>query len=409
MKIALSLVLALALAIGAWQLVSWRNLPPQIPVTKASIETIASTVSTNGKVDPVESAQARAEAAGRVSNILIKLRDHVEQGQALVELDTGQLRQELESAEARIAAVRAEMDVIDAGGRQAERIALQNQVNEATVELNSAKVEFDREMRLEAQGVATREQVQGRKTRVDQLQTQINGLKERLATLVTPSDRKPLEARLREAEAVKQQIVLRIDQSTVRAPISGTIFQFDLKAGAYLNPGDVVAAVGRLTQVHVVVYVDEPDLGRVRPGLPVTITWDAKPGREWSGTVDRLPAQVRSLETRQVGEVTCIIDNPDQDLLPGSNVTARIVSETVPNAVTIPKEALFRENGKTGVWLVVHGKNDGDADHLEWRDVTTATSNVTRTQVLGLKSDEILALPSDQTYAQNMLVRKIQP
>jgi HlyD family secretion protein len=400
MKIAVSLALLLALALGVWQLMEWRNLPPEVAFTKAVRETISSSVSTNGKVDPSESAQARAEAAGSVERILVKLRQNVNAGDALVELNTGQLRQDLEAAEARIASVKSELAVIDAGGRQPEKVALQTQIDPLTVELKAAQEEYDKEVRLESRGGTTREQVTIRKNRVDALQAQIQGLRQRLATLVAPTDRGPKEAQLRQEEAAKQQIQLRINQSVVRAPIAGTIYQFDVKPGAYLNPGDVVATIGRLSQVHVIVYIDEPDLGRVRPGLPVTITWDAMPGREWTGTVDRLPASIHPLESRQVGDVTCIINNPDLDLIPGTNVTARIKAETAEKAITIPKEAVFRENGKTGVYVLA-------GDKLEWRDITQGVNNVTRTEVKELKEGDAIALPSERTLSKGLVVTPV--
>ncbi len=144
MKIALSLVALLALAVGGWQLMEWRNLPPEVTFAKAQRETISSYVSTNGKVDPSESAQARAEASGRVDTILVKLRQNVQMGDALVQLDTGQLRHDLESAEARIAAVRSDLAVIDAGGRQPEKVGLQTQIDSANVELKAAQEEYDK-------------------------------------------------------------------------------------------------------------------------------------------------------------------------------------------------------------------------------------------------------------------------
>jgi HlyD family secretion protein len=400
MKIVISLVLVLALAVGAWQLLQWRNLPPEVTFARATRETISSSVSTNGKVDPAESAQARAEASGRVDNILAKLRQNVQLGDPIVELDTGQLRHDLESAEARIAAVKSDLAVIDAGGRQSEKIALQTQIDPLTIELKAAQEEYDREVRLESKGGTTREQVTLRKNRVDAIQSQIKGLRDRLASLVAPTDRAPLDARLRQELANKEQIELRIKQSTVRAPIAGTIYQFDVKPGAYLNPGDVVATIGRLSQVHVIVYVDEPDLGRVRPGLPLTITWDAIPGREWTGTVDRLPAAIHPLDSRQVGDVTCVINNPDLDLIPGTNVTARIKSETVENTITVPKEAIFREAGKTGVYILVD-------NHLEWRNITQGVNNVTRTEVRELKEGDVIALPSDRTLTKGMQVTPV--
>jgi multidrug efflux pump subunit AcrA (membrane-fusion protein) len=402
MKILAALLLLIALAIGAWQLVEWRNLPPEVSFTKATRETISSSVSTNGKVDPSEFAQARAEASGRVDRISVKLRQQVAAGDELVTLDTAQLRHDLESAEARIAAVKSDLAVIDAGGRQPEKLAFQTQIDQATVELKAAQDEYDKEVRLESRGGTTREQVTIRKNRVDSIQSTIRGLNQRISTLVAPTDRGPLEARLREQEIAKQQIQLRINQSVVRAPIAGTIYQFDLKPGAYLNPGDVVASIGRLDKVHVIVYVDEPDLGRVTRGLPVTITWDATPGREWTGTVDRLPTEIKPLDSRQVGEVTCIINNPDLDLIPGTNVTARIKAETAENVVTIPKEAVFRENNKTGVYSLVK-------DHLEWRTITQGVNNVTRTEVKELKEGDQIALPSDRALTNGMSVRPTAP
>ena len=80
----------------------------------------------------------------------------------------------------------------------------------------------------------------------------------------------------------------QIEQSIVRAPIEGTVYQFDLKPGAYLNAGDTVASIGRLDQVRVNVNVDEPDLGHVAVGMPVIITWDALAGRQWAGVSTRL-------------------------------------------------------------------------------------------------------------------------
>jgi HlyD family secretion protein len=184
----------------------------------------------------------------------------------------------------------------------------------------------------------------------------------------------------------------------VRAPIGGTVYQFDLKPGAYLNPSDIVASIGHLEMVHVKVFVDEPDLGRVKKGLPVTITWDAMPKREWTGTVDQVPTQVVAQGTRQVGEVVCVIGNPNLELLPGTNVTARIRAESVESAITIPKEAVFRENGVFGVYLLA-------ADHLHWKAITQGVTSVTRTEVHELKEGDTVALRSDRAYQDGMVVR----
>jgi HlyD family secretion protein len=149
--------------------------------------------------------------------------------------------------------------------------------------------------------------------------------------------------------------------------------------------------VGRTEKVRVRVYVDEPELGRVAAGMPVKITWDALPGRSWKGTVERMPDQIAALGTRQVGEVVCVIDNPDGELLPGANVNAEIRSRVAENALTIPREALRRQSNVPGVLLL-------QGDKVVWRKVTLGVSAVTRVQVLeGLAEGDSVLLPSELT------------
>jgi HlyD family secretion protein len=148
-----------------------------------------------------------------------------------------------------------------------------------------------------------------------------------------------------------------------------------LKQGAYLQPGDVVGLVGDVDRVKVVVYVDEPDLGRVALGMPVSITWDAQPGKHWGGRVDHLPTQVIPLGTRTVGEVATLVNNPNHDLLPGVTVNATIVSRVVNDATSIPKAALRSMHGQPGVYKLV-------GDRLQWTPVKPGASDITNVEIL---------------------------
>ena len=137
--------------------------------------------------------------------------------------------------------------------------------------------------------------------------------------------------------------------------------------------------------------------------MPVIISWIAMPGRHWDGEVDRTPTQIVPLGTRQVGEVVCVIRNPDRDLLPGTNVDVEIRSATVENAVTVPKEAIHNEHGQTGVYLL---KGDG----IEWKRITPGVSNTTRIQVTeGVSSGDAVALFSEKPLHDGMQVKAVFP
>jgi HlyD family secretion protein len=393
----LTLFVLAIIGVAIWNLEQQRGRPPQVTFARATRESISSLVSTNGKVEPVESGVARAERSGAVKNILIQRGQHVEKGQTLVELDASDAQAELKTAEARQAAIRAELQILSQGGRAADRAVIDTAIDKNRVELKIAQDNYASAVRLRDKKAGTEIDVRTAKEAVDRAEAQIQALQQQRASLVTPADHNGAEARLDEAKTAAQLAQARIDMSVVKAPISGTVYQFDLKPGSYLNAGDLVASIGRLDQVHIKVYVDEPDLGRVMKGMPVTITWDALPGRQWKGTVDRKPTEIVTMGARQVGEVICNIDNPAMDLLPGTNVNAVILSETVENAITIPKEAVYRQQGQTGVYLLEDGR-------VRWRTITQGVNNTTRTQVKELKDGDGIALPSEKPLKDGMAV-----
>ncbi len=156
-----------------------------------------------------------------------------------------------------------------------------------------------------------------------------------------------------------------------------------------MNPGDLMANVGKMDQMKVRVYVDEPELGRVEVGQPVTITWDALPGREWHGKVEKKPMTVQALGSRQVGEVVCSIVNEGRALIPGINVNAEIRTAVVDNALVIPKETLRHDAQGDYVYAL-------KGDTVERRAVKKGASSLSMVQVVeGLSDGDAVAMPSD--------------
>lgn len=382
---------------GAWLLISTRNQPPVVSFVKVKRETITDAVPTNGKVEPIEWAEARAERAGPVEQILVRRGERVEKGAGLVALDASQAKADQAAAQSRVAQARAEIEVLDKGGRAGDITAIAGDMERAKLDLASAQKDYDALSRLQVKQAATGFEVAQAKDRVDRAQAQIHALDQRRATLVAPPDRTSAEARLHDAEAAVALAEERIRKSVIRAPISGTIYQFDLKPGAYLAAGDLVATLGDLSRVRVKVFVDEPDLGRVSIGMPVAITWDALPRKQWKGTVDRTPTQIVALGTRQVGEVLCLIDNRAGELLPGTNVNVEILSKVVTDALTLPKEAIQHQDGQTGVF-VLNGKA------VAWKKIGLGVANTTRSQVDGIQEGGAVALPTEKPLKDGMLV-----
>jgi HlyD family secretion protein len=398
----LLIVVLLLVGLIAWLLVR-RSGPPEVPFTKVKREMIESTLTTNGKVEPVEWAAARAESAGTVAKVDVQRGAQVARGQLLVELDVSQAREQLASAEARVAQAKAELDVLTRGGKSSELAEIENGLIAAKSELTTAKRDSDSLSRLLSKQAATAYEMGLSRDKVRQIELRIEGLERRRAALVGQSDRAVAEAKINEMEAAAAEIRHRVEVSNIRSPMSGMLYQFDLKPGAYLNPGDLVGSVGRINQLKVTVYVDEPELGRVEKGMPVNITWDAMAGRQWKGVVDRMPTQIVPLGTRQVGEVVCIIENPDLSLIPGTNINAEVLSRKADSALTIPKETVHTEGKQSYVMKLV-------GDRLITQPVKLGIGSITRIQVLqGLSEGESIALPIERVLKNNEAVKPTYP
>jgi RND family efflux transporter MFP subunit len=257
--------------------------------------------------------------------------------------------------------------------------------------------------RLVERNAETREALALARQRVARLEEDMRAIERRRQSLVPQAGREAAAARVKEAEAAVELARARLGQARVLSPVAGTIYLLAMKPGMFVQPGDVLAEVGETDTVRTVVYVDEPELGKVARGMPVTIQWDAMPGRKWEGKVEEMPSQIVTLNTRQVGEVVCRIDNREGLLPPGANVNAEIRSAVAENVLSIPKAALRRGEKGPGVLVLV-------GDRVEFREVELGVVSVTHAEVRsGLREGDAVALPGEVTLEPGMRVNPQLP
>jgi HlyD family secretion protein len=386
-KLLLLLLLVMAAVIG-WG-VFRKTAPPRVNFTRVKRSTLVSTLSTNGKAEPFEWQAVRAETAGLVSQVAVREGQRVAKGAVLAAIVDPSLQADVAAGEAKVAEARANLAALEAGGKPAELAGIENNLARARFDLQQHQKEYDALRRLAEKQAATPQDVQAAQDKARQSEIEIEGLENRRKSLVDRSDVAAARARLQDAEVALNLARQRVSQSTLQAPMAGEIYGLAVRPGAYVNVGDSAANVGRLDRLRVRVYVDEPELGRVAEGQPVIITWDALSGKQWHGTVERKPASIQPLGSRQVGEVICSIENPNRELIPGANVNAEIRTAVVGGALVIPKETL-RHDAQGDYVFALNG------DTVARRPVKKGASSVTAIQVVeGLAEGDAVALPSD--------------
>jgi HlyD family secretion protein len=395
-------LLVIPLIVLLWWAADRKTAIPSVHFARVERKSIASIVSTNGKVEPLEYATARAEVAGFVNDVKVKRGADVSVGQVLVQLDNATQRAALDTARAQLAQAQADQAIAKQGGRASQLSDINGQLSSAQLQLSEAERNLASIQRLYAKQAATKEEERLAEANVAQKKAQISSLENNRKSLVTSTDVDISSAKLQDAQAAVALAQHNLDLTTIKAPLAGTVYQFDIKRGAFLNLGDLVAVIGNLNQMRVQVYVDEPDVGRISRDLPVEITWQARPGQKWTGHVSQLPTEIVPLQTRQVGIVTCVIENPQHELLPSTNVDVSIVSKIARDAIAVPTQAVQNAANGSGVFKLGHGGT------VIWQPVTTGIHDITTIEIKsGLQAGDRVALPSDTLLVSGMKVKPL--
>lgn len=232
----LFLVAGIAAIIAVW-IISKKATPPEVEFAKVTRETITSTLSTNGKVEPIEWLPARAERAGVITRVLVIRGQQVGKDQPLVELDTRVAAAELGKAQAAIQEAKTQEQVLSQGGRIAERQQVEADLARAHLDLDAAEKQCQGLERLVANQAATRVELDNARQVAEQLKLRIKALEEHKAALVTGADKEIARAKVASAESAAQIARTTLDLSVVKSPMDGTAYDFDLKPGAFVNPG----------------------------------------------------------------------------------------------------------------------------------------------------------------------------
>ena len=113
-------VVLVAAAVLIFTGINRRRVVTPVRAEKVVRQEIASVISTNGKIEPVNSFEAHAPAPATVDKVLVAEGDHVKAGQLLVKLDDAEARSQAAHALAQLRSAEAALSGIKAGGTQEE-------------------------------------------------------------------------------------------------------------------------------------------------------------------------------------------------------------------------------------------------------------------------------------------------
>ena len=201
-----------------------------------------------------------------------------------------------------------------------------------------------------------------------------------------------------------------LNDYTIKSPISGTIITKKYKAGDKLDSTSGKAAlctIYDLSYLTMDMSVDELDVNKVKVGQEVAITADAVEGKTFTGIVTKV--SISGTTTNGVTAYPVTIKITDTDgLLPGMNVSAKIVMKSVKNVLAIPVDAVARGNTvlvckdpsklkTSGDGLLVSGKS-GIPDGFESVEVKLGVNSEQYIEITdGLSEGDVVAIVNVNT------------
>lgn len=370
-------------------------------------ENIVSSISSNGKVEPISATVIRAQSDTFVERLHVSEGQNVKKGQLLLELNVKEAAAQLAQAKSRLLLAQDALRAAKAGGRADEAARVSGDLAKAQADRDRLQRNHDSLERLLAQGAATKDELATNDLALLKAQSEVTRLTAAKQEFDRQAGLDSSRGLLSVQQAQSDVAVLedKVRQGKIYASADGTVYSMPVRAGDFVKTGDLLLEMADLHKVRVRVFIDEPEMGALEVGLPVKITWDALPERVWQGATETVPKQVVARGARSVGEMLCSVQNEKLELLPNTNVNVLIHSKERQNVVAVPRGAVESEAGQKFVFLV---RQSVGKSTLEKRLIQVGIADSINYEVLsGLQVGDVVALPGDVDLKDGMNVRVV--
>lgn len=360
-----------------------------VRVAKVDRQPLINTVATNGRVEPVVDFQPHAPMASVIEALPVKLGQQVSRGQELVRLDASDAQSKMAAAQATLTGAVGTLNNMRSGGTRDELLSEKSDLDNAKAQQQDAARSLAALQTLQAKGAASSNEVAAAQQRVNDAQARVARLQTRLQGRYSNTDLATQQAQVAEARSQLQAARSGYSGLVVHSPINGTVYSLPYTRYDFVPAGDSLINVADLHHLQVRAYFDEPEIGKLYSGEPVSINWEAKPDRTWHGHVTQAPTTVITYNgTRNVGVCLISIDDADGELIPNINVTVRVTTSQHLNVLSVPREALHTEGNSNFVYRVLQNR-------LVKTPVVVRAGDVNLTRVAisgGLQMGDVVAL-----------------
>ncbi|HWB14385.1 MAG TPA: HlyD family efflux transporter periplasmic adaptor subunit [Pirellulales bacterium] len=249
--------------------------PPVTPATSPFGNTVAGT----GCVEPSTESSTQAtisvgsQLAGVVTEVAVHIDQVVQQGDLLFQLDSRQAAAALKICQAAVANAKAQLNKLELQPRPEEVPALEAKVRLDEANLTELTDVRDRDRKLAVSREITQQELVAAELAVKSAQAQVEVSRANLALLKAGAwkpDKVIAAAAVEQAEAQLEQAQTILNLLQVRAPVSGSILQINVRPGEFVSssPTQSLIVMGNIRPLHVRISIDEEDIPRLQLNAP---------------------------------------------------------------------------------------------------------------------------------------------
>ncbi len=379
-----------------------RDRPPEVQVVRVTHDDLEASITSNGRVEPINAFVFRAEFPTYVTEVSAKEGQSVHRGDKILRLDDADVESQLAAARSDLLTSQSLLKNARAGGSPEQSVQLQGDLRTAQARVQTLEKQQLSLRELFSKQAATQAELDQNAFDLEAARSNLRTLQQRKTQFDQQAtlDVERLNLRVQQDSETIRSLEHKVRSATVISPVDGTLYSLPVRAGDYVAVGQELAQMADLHRVQVRVFVDEPDLNGLEPNQVIRITWDAMPSHEWTGHTEQIPKQIVARGTRNVGEVLCSVDNDKLELLPNTNVAVTILLHRRNNVLAVARAAVVVDGTHRIVFQV-------EGDRLHQKEITVGIASSTKYEVLsGLSDGDRVALSGDVTLLNAM---KVQP
>ena len=263
------------------------------------------TVHLNGRIETA-SVDLGPKVAGRVLEVHVKEGDRVKAGDLLLKLDLGETTIAVEREQAGVRSAEAKVDDLEAGSRNAEISAAIAEVGDRKAAVQLAIKEHERQLALLKEGVTTQREADLAATELERARAAQKVSEQRLALArdgFRSDQTAAAKADAQRAAAMLKQSVILAKESEIRAPADGIILHRLAEPGQLIAPGRPAITMAFANRLYVRTFIPESQLGKVKMGMPVSVTVDAHPNKTFPARITEISPESeftpKAVETRE--------------------------------------------------------------------------------------------------------------